>query len=134
MSELFFKSWLTANATKAPEIVSKSFRMKFHGAINVEWFKTEDCYEAVFYDNDIEKISRFSHNGDWVETRTNLDMTALNDSVRHSAESFGEIMNAILIELPGLKKYEIIIRDKQLSRFLLILSDKGEMIKNQPII
>ncbi len=134
MSETFFKSLLTGNAISAPEIVKDSFRKKFHGAINIEWFQSDDCYEAIFYHNDTEIISRFSHNGDWIETRTNLEISVLDNHIKHPAQQNGEIMNAILIESHDLKKYEIIIRDKQLNRFLLILSDTGEIIKNQPII
>ncbi|HJX71306.1 MAG TPA: hypothetical protein VJ346_05120 [Bacteroidales bacterium] len=134
MSEIFFKLWPTGSAISAPEIVRKSFNVKFPGAINIEWFQTEDSYEAVFYDADIEKISRFSQNGSWIETRTNLDITVLNTNVKISAERYGEIMNAILIELHDEKKYEVITRDKQLNRFLLILSHLGEIINNQPII
>jgi hypothetical protein len=133
MSEIFFKSWLTGDAITAPEIVKESFKTKFGGAINVEWFRTDDCYEAIFYDNEIEKISKFSHEGSWIETRTNLDITVLNTDIKNPAEQCGEIMNAILIEMQDLKKYEIIIRDKQLNRFLLMLSDTGRIIKNQPI-
>ena len=108
--------------------------MKFPGAINVEWFQTENDFEAVFYDNDTEKIARFSPEGEWIETRINLDITGLNNNIRISAEQHGEMMNAILIELHDEKKYEVIVRDEQLNRFLLILSDSGEIIKNQPIV
>jgi hypothetical protein len=134
MSEIFFKLWLTGNAISAPEIVRKSFNIKFPGAINVEWFQTEDDFEAVFYDNDTEKIGRFSPEGNWIETRINLDITGLNNDIKVSAEHHGEMMNAILIELPDEKKYEVIVRDEQLNRFLLILSYSGEIIKNQPIV
>ncbi|MBN2214579.1 MAG: hypothetical protein JW723_10065 [Bacteroidales bacterium] len=133
MSENFFKSWLTGNAISTPETVRKFFNLGFPGAKNVEWFKTEDYYEAVFYEDDIEKICRFGTGGDWIETRINLDIADLNNNIRINAEQHGEIMNAILIELPDGKKYEVIIRNMQLKRYLLILAHSGEIIDNQPI-
>lgn len=134
MSEYFFTSWLEGNAISAPEIVRRSFDEKFPEAINVEWFQAEELYEAVFYDDDIEKISRFSPDGDWIETRTNLDITVLGNQIKVTAEKHGEIMNAILIEQQDGEKYEVIISDRLLKRYLLILSQSGKMILNQQIV
>ena len=134
MSEFFSAPWFKGNAISAPEIVGRSFDEKFPEAINVEWFQTEELYEAVFYDNDIEKISRFSPEGDWIETRTNLDIEVLGNGIKETAEQHGEIMNAILIEQHDGEKYEVIISDRQLKRFLLILSRSGEVISNQLIV
>jgi hypothetical protein len=134
MSESIFTSWLKGNTISAPENVRKSFSEKFPEAINVEWFQAEELYEAVFYDDDIEKISRFSPEGDWIETRTNLDIAVLGNHIKVAAEQHGEIMNAILIEQHGGKKYEVIISDTLLKRSLLILSQSGKMISNQQIV
>jgi hypothetical protein len=134
MSEYFFTSWLEGNAISAPEIVRRSFDEKFPEAINVEWFRAEELYEAVFYDDEIEKISRFSPDGNWIETRTNLDITVLGNHIKVTAEKHGEIMNAILIEQHDGEKYEVIISDRLLKRFLLILSQSGKMILKQQIV
>lgn len=134
MSETFPGSLLQGNKIVAPVPVDKSFRIKFPGAINVEWFVVEDVYEAIFYENDTEMICKLGYDGEWIETRTNLDTSFLEMNIKTSAEQYGEIMNSILIESLALKRYELIIRDKQLNRFLLLLDESGEVINVQQII
>lgn len=134
MSEVFPGSLLEGNKIIAPVPVDKSFKTRFPGAINIEWFRFEDMYEAVFYENGTEKICKLSYEGEWIETRTNLDTSFLELKLKASAEQFGEIMNSILIESEDLNKYELITRDRQLNRFLLLLDESGEVINIQQIV
>lgn len=133
MVENSFKLFFKGDVVPEPDIVREAFIRNFPDAINIEWLRIDKIYEAIFYDGSIEKIAKFTENGEWIETMTNLDVTVLDGKVRKSAEQYGEIMSSIEIETEELKKFEIIIRDKQLNRFLLIMSSNGEVQSNNLI-
>ncbi len=133
MSEDFFKSFLKGNIIKPPKAVRNSFIVKFPDAINVEWVRIEQVYEAIFYENETEKIACFSEDGGWIETKTNLGEIALNTEIKNKAERLGEIMNSIKIETAQTVNYEIIVRDRLLNRFLLLMSSNGEINSNSLI-
>ena len=133
MSENFFKLFFKGDFTVPPVVVRNSFSEKFPDAINVEWVKMDKDFEAIFYENNTEKIAIFKDDGKWLETKINLDVITLNPVIKNNAEKSGEIMNSIEIETDEAVNYEIIIRDKQLNRYLLILSSTGELKSNTPI-
>jgi hypothetical protein len=134
MAKDFFKSLFERNIMKPPRKTMESFRRKYPGAHNIEWHKHEDVYEAIFYIDEIEIISKFSSAGKWLETGTNLHIHEIPENIKAAAELHGEIMNSIEFEREGLKKYEIIIRDTQLTRYLLIITEQGEIIKHDAIV
>lgn len=133
MAKDFFKSFFEKNIIRIPKEVLETFKDKFPFAYNVEWHKHKDCFEAIFYDNEIEIISKFNKEGIWIETSTNRDVSEIPENIRASAEIYGEIMNSIEFESPDSRKYEIIVRDTQLIRYLLIVNENGEIQKNDPI-
>ncbi|MBN2610718.1 MAG: hypothetical protein JXB00_04100 [Bacteroidales bacterium] len=133
MAEDFFKSLLTGNFIDPPELVNKELYMKFPHAINVEWMKDGAGFEAVFYEHETEKIARFSAEGDWFETYTNLEISALDEPVGKSSENYGEIMNAIRIDSREGTKFELIVRDNNLKRYLLIIMPDGA-VKSHELI
>lgn len=134
MVDEFFKSFLEGSNIKTPEAVLEAFINKFSGTVNTEWFKVEDLYEAVFYHNGIEKIAKFSGDGTWHETGINTDKDLIPSAVKSAAEKNGEIMSSIEFRTAGSSKFEIVVRDSQMNRFLLIINDSGKLIKNKPII
>ena len=133
MSEDFFKSFFKGNIIIPPDNVRNTFFAKFPDAINVEWVKMDPLYEAIFYEHETEKIARYTDEGNWIDTKTNLDLIALRPEIRKNAEQSGEIMNSIEIETDGSVNYEVIVRDKSLNRFLLIMSSNGEINSNNPL-
>lgn len=134
MARDFFKSFFEKNFTKTPKPVQDSFKVKFPQAYNVEWHKHEAYYEAIFYINEIEIISKFEPDGTWIETGTNRDVSEIPNKIRQVSEIYGEIMNSIEFERSDSKKFEIIVRDTQLNRFLLIVDENGEVLKNKPMV
>jgi hypothetical protein len=126
----FLKNVIEGNGITPSEICLQSFNQHFKNAINVEWFNKEDYYEAIFYQNDLEHIAIYSLSGVLKEYRQNLPSDYLPESIKKIALENGEIMNSVLKNKGNSLEYEIITRDKQLIRYLLIISDVGKIIKN----
>ncbi|NJK85641.1 MAG: hypothetical protein HC906_06425 [Bacteroidales bacterium] len=108
----------------------ESFKSRFPDAYNIEWHKSTDYYEAIFYKGDVEHIAKFRVDGTCYETGINLDTAKLPEFIKQTASNHGEIMNAIEFDRNGLKEYEIIVRDTQLNRSLLIINQKGDVLEH----
>jgi hypothetical protein len=126
----FLKNVMEGNGISPSEICLQSFNQHFKNAINVEWFNKDDLYEAIFYQNNLEHIAIFSLSGVLTEYRQNLPADYLPEPIKKIALENGEIMNSVLKNKGNSLEYEIIIRDKQLIRYLLIISDVGKIIEN----
>ncbi len=100
----------------------------FHNSINIEWSKTGNVYEALFYDGEIEKIARFDKRGNILEIRTNVSPADLSEPALSTASANGEIMNAIEILRNEKVFYEIIVRENPVKRILLLLNDNAEIL------
>jgi hypothetical protein len=128
MADNLFQNILKISKLKMPLPVLKSFNQLFPDAINVEWHYTDKVYEAVFYDNELEKIIRIEKNGKWLDTKINLPLRLLPEHISIAACIEGEIMNAISI-FEGIRTfYELIVRDKDLKRYLALYDDSAELI------
>ena len=92
----FLKKILLGNGVSPSEVCLQSFNDNFSDAINVEWFSKEECYEAVFYRNNMEHIAAFSMNGILLEYRQNLAVEYLPELIKKNALSIGEIMSSVL--------------------------------------
>ena len=134
MVDAFFKSFLEGSSITAPDIVLGAFASIFPEAFNIEWLRNGDLYEAIFYDKDVEKIAKFNTKGSWLETGINREVNLIPLTIKSEAEKFGEIMNSIEFKTTDSRKFEIIVRDSRMNRFLLIISDSGDLINNRPII
>ena len=113
--------------------VLRGFTKSFPGAINAEWMKDRDEWEVIFYQDQVEKIVRLSAAGNVLETRTNISIGEIPLVIQDTAARRGEIMNVILIRRFDEVYWEIIYRDKELVRFLLILNKDGGEIKQYPL-
>jgi hypothetical protein len=125
----FFHNILRSIKVKTPAIVAKRFIDAFPNSINVEWYYTDKIYEAVFYENDLEKIVRIDKEGNIIDTKVNLPLDILQDSIFKKASIHGEIMNAILISDGSRTFFELIVRDKELRRYLAFFNEEGELLK-----
>jgi hypothetical protein len=130
MKNYFIKLFHSRKVRPARNI-EQIFNKRFPKAVNVEWVKLEKGYEALFHDVETEKIVRFDHSGILFEIRTNLSFDELPASVRQIGEKFGELMNAIKIERKSETLFEIIFRDQVLVRYLLIIDEAGNVLKNE---
>jgi hypothetical protein len=113
-----------------PKKVRENLLKKFPQARSIEWVRNSDNYEAVFYDDNLEKIARFSKDGTLREYRINIRPEALEsflpENILRLASSEGEIMNCISVHNNDSLLYEFIVRDKSLVRYLLVITSEGE--------
>ena len=129
----FLKKVVEGNGVSPPEGCQQSFKQNFEDAINVEWFKKECCYEAIFYKNSLEHIATFDISGVLLEYRQNLTEDYLPVTIKDLVTSKGEIMNSVLKNKGNRLEYEVIVRDGDLNRFLIKISEIGNIIEEKPL-
>ena len=127
--DIFYKI-LHAGRFLPPKKVRENLLKHFPQAKSTEWVKNSDSYEAIFYDENIEKIARFSKDGSLTEYRINIRPEALAsllpENILKAAASEGEIMNCISVQNNDSLLYEFIVRNKSLVRYLLVINSDGE--------
>jgi hypothetical protein len=116
-----------------PEKVKDSFMEKFGESINIEWLQTEDCFEAIFYLDDVEHIAHFDSSGKLHNLKKNLSILSSPEQIKQKAAQYGELMNVIEIIEDEVVGYEIIIRDEDLIRYSLLLNEKGGLIQKSKL-
>ncbi len=112
-----------------PAKVKEAFQQKFGDSLNVEWLKTDDFYEAIFYREDIEHIAHFDGEGKLLNLKKNLPIHSTPEHIKQKAAEHGELMNVIEISEGEVVGYELIIRDEGLIRFSLLMNEKGGLIQ-----
>lgn len=120
---------------KPSKEVQKSLLFHFKGCRNIEWNITENSLpEAIFFIKGQEYLARFSVEGGLVEYRKNLLLNKLPESILNLTKEHGELMNAIEIHKTGVPTlFELIVRDNQLTRFDLIVSEDLTLIKKEKL-
>lgn len=124
---------LKFSSVSLPVNVKNSFFEKFGDSLNVEWLRTDDFYEAIFYREEIEHIARFDSTGKLLNLKRNLPIHATPDHIKTKAADHGELMNVIEISENEIVGYELIIRDEELIRFSLLLNEKGGLIQKSKL-
>jgi Putative beta-lactamase-inhibitor-like, PepSY-like len=72
----------SCNAQNAPAAVTKAFQAKFPDAKNIKWGKENAHeYEAEFTDGAKKVSANFTDKGEWVETETMIETSALPQKV-----------------------------------------------------
>jgi hypothetical protein len=122
------KKILVHDTIQPPESCLQLFNDNFRGAINIDWFENGDRYEAIFYKDNIEHIAYYNKNGSLEVYKMFLPTQFLPESIKSTLERKGEIMNLVLINKGNSINYEVIIRDKDLQRYLFLVSDLGNVI------
>jgi hypothetical protein len=116
-----------------PEAVTNSFSEKFGNSINIEWIRSEDFYEAIFYHEDIEHIAHFDSKGKLLNLKKNLSILSVPQHIKEKADEHGELMNVIEIYEDQIVGYELIVRDEALIRFSLLLNENGGLIQKSKL-
>jgi hypothetical protein len=116
-----------------PEAVKNSFSEKFGNSINIEWIRTDDFYEAIFYHEEIEHIAHFDSKGKLLNLKKNLSIHSVPQHIKEKASEHGELMNVIEISEEQIAGYELIVRDEALIRFSLLLNEKGGLIQKSKL-
>jgi hypothetical protein len=125
----FLRRVLEGNGVSPSNICLHSFKENFKDAINIEWFNKSDHFEAIFYKNNLEHIAIFGLTGVLIEYRLNLPSDYLPEPIKNRALAEGEIMNSVMRNKGNMLEYEVIVRDKELNRYMMLFSDMGELIK-----
>jgi len=129
----FQKIFSGSKGTHTPTLVKERFNEQFEQPINVEWIKTGDQFEAVFYKDELENIARYSANGEMTCLKVNLPLDRVPENIAAAAKLHGELMNAIMIECEKSVKFELIVRDEALNRYFLLLSPNGEVSEKEKL-
>ncbi len=109
--------------------MKECFNMHFSHARNVEWNCVDDLWEAIFFDEDIEKTAKIDRTGRLVEYRINITPDDIPPIISSGVDEHYEIMNCIAVYTSETTKYELIVRDKEFSRFLLMVDSLGYKIR-----
>src|SRR6185436_9933151 len=64
-------------ADKIPSAVSSAFKSKFPAATKTDWEMEDGNYEAEFKMNGEEMSANFDKEGKWIETETEIKVSAL---------------------------------------------------------
>lgn len=130
MKNLLKKIFLTP-FKHIPEKVKEALHLQFPEALNVEWEVRNDIYEAVFYRDDIEFIAKISEDKGIVEYKQNLKLDDLPAGISTECLKSGEIMNAIGITRGSAIFYEVIVRDKNLDRSVLLMDESANLLESR---
>ena len=125
----FFSKIFGDSLLSPPEIVKNSLKERFPSVINVEWNKNGDNYEAIFYKGNIECIANFDRSGSLIVYKMFLSEDFLPQNIKLTMKSKGEIMNAVMINKGNSITYEIIYRDKELIRYLMLFNEIGVILE-----
>lgn len=113
--------------------VRQGFAQRFPGARNVEWTVQKEFAEAIFYDQEIEKIVRFNNDGKLFETRINISPLNVPENISEKIHQEYEIMNCIAVYSNGSVSYELIVRDGQLVRYVALANAEGQISTPEPL-
>lgn len=116
-----------------PPLVKSAFNKQFNNPLNPEWIKVKEFYEAVFYKDELEHLARYKGNGELESLKVNMPLNDVPEVIHNTARKHGELMNAIAIHYGGLIKYELIVRDRNLIRYSLLLDLSGEVIEKEKL-
>ena len=124
-----FKKIIGGQKNNVPQHIKETLDQVFNNPTSIEWAFRENYYEALFYQDKLENIAKIDLEGKIFEYRINQPLKQMPDPVRASAVEHGEIMNCISIHLKDQEPlYEIIIRDKNHDRSVLLIKASGEYI------
>jgi hypothetical protein len=129
----FFSKIFGDGKTGPSRKIREGLSKRFPDARSVEWNNQNGVFEAIFYDQDLEKIARFDHEGKLLEIRINLSPEDIPATVKASIDRELEIMNCIVADNNTSIFYELIVRNQSLVRFLIIVDESGAIKKNEKL-
>ncbi|HNV49613.1 MAG: hypothetical protein WBH71_09510 [Bacteroidales bacterium] len=125
----YLKKIFRSPESRIPKSVKNGFLKHFPNATNIVWCKYPNLYEAMFYDEEIEKITRFDKSGKLLECRVNSSFSEIPSFVKANIDPGYEIMSSIVVYASDMMNYEFIVRDSELIRYSLIMDSLGNEIK-----
>jgi len=126
-------SFLKKDHKSIPKFINQKLLAFFPRAINIEWNKNQNTFEALFYMDEVELIAKLNDKGELIEYKNNIRKNEIPEIVGLETYKHGEIMSAIAIYFGEEVHYEIIIRQKDLVRYLLILDSQGILLEKRMV-
>lgn len=123
-----FKKIFTPSPLAPPEQLQNKFHAIYKKVKNLEWIEYQNDWEAIFIKDGEEYIIRMNLEGSVLDQKVNLPLQKVPQAVLECTRQHGEVMNIIQATSGDLHKYEIIMRDHDLNRFLLLISETGELL------
>lgn len=127
----FFTKIFKSSPFSPPEEIINALKEKFPDVINIEWNKSGDSYEAIFYKDSIEYIANFDKDGELKVYKMFLPEGFLPGNILDTVRKKGELMNAVMINKGNSITYEIIYRDTDLVRSVMMLNEKGTILEER---
>lgn len=116
-----------------PKACIDSLKRNFSNAINIEWAMINSDFEAIFYQDNLEYIALFKADGKLIEYRRIIPEGNLPFNIRQLVMKKGEVMNRVLVNRGNELFYEVIYRDQEHNRFMLLISDTGKVISHSKL-
>lgn len=125
-----FQNMFRTKVSPTPE-VKKAFQTQFNNPVNVEWSKRGSDYEAIFYLGNMECIALFDASGTTISVKRNVNLDDVPDAIASCAKGEGEVMSIVCIDENQNRMYEVIVRDSQLIRSVVYISNEGIVLDNR---
>ncbi|MBE0673277.1 MAG: hypothetical protein IH591_01320 [Bacteroidales bacterium] len=125
----FFKKIFGTHHNEIPSRVTDSLPVHFINASGIEWNIQNSFYEAIFFHDKVEKIARFDSRGNLLEYRVNISPDSIPSPIHEGVAEGLEIMNCIALYTSEKLSYELIVRDRDLVRYKLILDSLGNRVE-----
>jgi hypothetical protein len=122
--------------TEIPDQVKKAFTAKFPTATDIKYEVEDKDFEVSFTEKGVEMSANFDAAGKWLETETEMDVSALpkeiTGSVTKNFPGF-KISEADRVEAPGTgQTYELdLIKNKE--GIEVQMNPKGDILKKTPV-
>ena len=114
-----------------PAACEKSLQLNFRNCMNIEWHTMGEDFEAIFYKDNLEHMATFTPDGSLMDYKIYLPAEYLPEVIKGFLETRGEIMNALLKNRGNCIEYEIILRDTEKKRHLLLLNEFGKITEEK---
>lgn len=111
-----------------PQLCLDAFKRQFSNAVRIDWSSKDQFFEAIFYREDMEHIARYDEKGILQDYMIHLPQELLPSAILSRLAKRGEIMSVMLINKGYSIYYEIITRDKNHKRHLILLSETGALL------
>lgn len=127
----FLKELLKPAGYTPPQACLDAFNIQFGSAVRTEWSEKNDFYEALFYNEGLEHIACYNEEGILKNYKMYLPKELLPLSISSQLSDRGEIMNSVLFNNGHSVQYEVIIREPDSVRQLILFSSIGEILKEE---
>jgi len=124
----FFSKIFKGSDFLPPEKIDKLLKQRFHEVMNIEWSVNGDNYEAIFYKNSFEYIALYNKTAQLLEYKVSLAEQYLPQIIMNHLINKGEVMNVVLINKGNSIAYEIIYRNSELIRYMIVFDELGTVV------